>query len=508
MKNNEIADTYDFTLPHKQSYAAIVLIAYRMYKVLLRQLFPFLIVFLLGGSDSKKNFLLYAVIAIGFIGMIYSIMAFFRYFFFIKGDKLIVHKGVFKKSKLEIPFDRIQSINFEQNLLHRIFNVVKLNMDTAGSAGSELQLNALDRSLASALSGHILKHRGEEDSVKQGESGEQERSIEQDQKSIIFSLSISKLLKVGITANHLRSGGIIIFFFFWLWDNIREAGLDMEDQMKDFIPTADLFSASLILLTTLAVLFMVVAILISLIRTSLKYYDLKMFRKGQGFVIESGLLNRREMAAKDGKIQLMTFSQNLLQTWGNIFEMRLKQASSVAVNSSKSIQVAGLDHNDVELAGTYLFQEKWTRLKAEELIPVNSYFRYKKLFYRTLFFVPIIIGAYFLESYKIFSAAIILYVVFLIGAHLSYLKKKYGFSDSMLKLTGGTWGSSTTKLLLHKVQNISFSQTPFQKKRGLGSLVLYTASGSVSIPDIDDKQCLSIKNYLLYKIESSTESWM
>jgi len=474
MKNSELTSHFDFTIPRKQSYAAIVMIAYRMYKVLLRQLFPFLIVFFVTGGEGKKDYLLYVIIATGLLGMVYSIIAFFKYFFFIKDDKLIVHKGVFKKSKLEIPFDRIQSINFEQNVLHRIFNVVKLNMDTAGSAGSELQLNALDHGLATALSEHILRHRQENELITNAEDGEQIVVENRDKKSIIFSLSIAKLLKVGITANHLRSGGLIIFFFFWIWDNVREAGLDLEEKMKDMVPTEELLSASLILVVTLAVLFIVVAFLISLIRTVLRYYDLKMFRKGEGFVIESGLLNRREMAAKDEKIQLMTWSQNLLQTWGNIFEMNLKQASSVAVNSNKSISVVGLDENDVELAGTYLFNEDWEKLSAAKLYPVNSYYRYKKLFYRTLIFVPVITGAYLLESYNVFWIAVVLYVIYLVGAQLSYVKKKYGFSDSMLMLMGGTWGRSATKLLLHKIQNISLMQTPFQRRRGLGSLVLHT----------------------------------
>lgn len=507
MRSSDV-NSFDFTIPRKQSYAAIIMIAYKMYKVLLRQLFPFLLVFLLGGNDNKKDYLLYSVIAIGLLGTLYSIFAFFRYFFFIKDDKLIVHKGVFKKSKLEIPFDRIQSINFEQNLLHRLFNVVKLNMDTAGSAGSELQLNALDHGLATALSEHILKNR-EENEVAQLTDTESETSYRSDsQKSIIFNLTLGQLLKVGVTANHLRSGGIIIFFFFWIWDNIREAGLDLEDRMEDLMPTAEVLSASLILIGSLAVLFMMVAFIISLIRTVLKFYDLKMFRKGDGFVIESGLLNRREMAAKDIKIQLMNWSQNLLQTWANIYEMSLKQASSVAVSTDKSILVAGMDQQDIDKAGAYLFKDHWAELDAVHLLPVNSYYRYKKFFYRTLFFVPVIVGAYFWGRHNVMVAASILYVIFMIGAHLSFGKKKFGFSQAMLILTGGTWGRSATKMFLHKVQNITLSQTPFQKRRGLGSLVLYTASGSVHIPDIDHQLCLHIKNYLLYKVESSEENWM
>ena len=139
----------------------------------------------------KSPWFIYGIIAVALIAGLFSIIAFFKYFFYIKDNKLIVEKGVFKKSILEIPFDRIQSINTEQNLIHRVFKVVKLNMDTAGSAGNELQLFALDMDLAKQLNAKILKEKKEAQVVNKAEE-----EVESAERKIIFHLTIPQLLKV------------------------------------------------------------------------------------------------------------------------------------------------------------------------------------------------------------------------------------------------------------------------------------------------------------------------
>ena len=81
----------------------------------------------------------------------------FRYYFYIEEDKLIVEKGVFGRSKTIVPFERIQTINFEQNLAHQVFSVLRLKVDTAGSAQKEFEFDAIAIDQAQALRKIILE---------------------------------------------------------------------------------------------------------------------------------------------------------------------------------------------------------------------------------------------------------------------------------------------------------------------------------------------------------------
>ena len=43
--------------------------------------------------------------------------------------------------KRYIPFERIQSLNYNEGVFHRIFGLVKVQVETAGSKGENLRLS-------------------------------------------------------------------------------------------------------------------------------------------------------------------------------------------------------------------------------------------------------------------------------------------------------------------------------------------------------------------------------
>ncbi|MBT8231140.1 MAG: PH domain-containing protein [Saprospiraceae bacterium] len=495
------SEPYDFSKPTRQSYAAILIIMYRLYKVIIKQLIPVFVVLLFKGEAMKSPWFIYSIIIIAVIGAVYSIIAFFKYYFYINGNKLVVEQGVFKKSKLEIPFDRIQSVNTEQNLIHQLFKVVKLNMDTAGSAGNELQLNALDLTLASQLNEKILKHKSTSNKVSEVKATNEE-------KKIIFKLGIGQLLKVGITENHIRSGGVLIFFFFYVFDSLEDFGVEILEKSESYMPIAQELVQSLIVVLVVIILFAIVSFLISLTRTVLKFYNLHMYRKGEGFVIVSGLFNKKERAAKDEKIQSIRWSQNLLQKMSNIYEVLMKQAASQEVGEVKSFKVVGLTQNDVRLTQQYVFKEHYNELNLIPLNSINHYYFTRRLFIWSYIFLPIITMFYYFENFSGIGYTSFLYFLAIGSAYLSFKKKKFGLGNTLLRIDGGTFGRKSTAMPLFKIQNIKISETPFQRRRKLGSLTIYSASGSIKIPEIAIDMAKELKNYLLLKVEISKEKWM
>ena len=497
------SDTYNFSVPTRQSYVAILIITYRLYKVIIRQLIPVFIIVLLRGKLDKSQWFIYFIITIALIGGIYSTVAFFKYYFYIKDNKLIVEKGVFKKSFLEIPFDRIQSINTEQNVIHRLFNVVKLNMDTAGSANSELQLFALDLNIASQLNAHILKEKKSLSHID-----DIQESAAKDDKKIIFNLSVSQLLKVGVTENHIRSGGILLFFFFYIFDSLEDVGLDVLSETEAYVPAAQEMVQSLIVVLILIAIFAFVAFMISMVRTVLRFYDLKMYRKGGGFIIVSGLLNKKERAAKDDKIQLVKWSQNLLQRLGGIYEVLMKQASSQEVGEIKSFKVVGLSKSEVNAAQSYVFKNRYSELYSIPLNGIDIYYFVRRLLIWSYLFIPLFILLILKTKSIILIYAVFLYALVILGSYLSYKKKKYALGNEMLRIDGGVFGRQSTAMPLFKVQNVSLTETPFQRRRQLSSLIIYTASGQLKIPEIPKNRALEILNFLIHKVEIQKEKWM
>lgn len=327
---------YNFEQPTRQSWVAILMIVYKFYKGLVRQALPFLLIFLVGKKSSRTlPFITIGLSVIAVIGTLYGVLAYFRYYFYLEEDELVIRSGVFGKKLVNIPFERIQTIDFEQNIVHQVFSVVSLKIDTAGSAKSEFKFDALDRRMAEDLRTLILQKKKSLVSTKVSE----EEVFVEEQARTIFSLNPFDLLKIGLTENHFKSFWLIIAAFLYFMQSADDLGFNVWDYFDDF--DESVIFKSIALLIGAVLFFAVISFLYSLIRTILRYFNLRFQRTESGFKIISGLFNRREVAARDNKIQILNWSQNLLQKAIGLYEINLKQASSIQVKSKKSITVPG-----------------------------------------------------------------------------------------------------------------------------------------------------------------------
>ncbi|MCZ6826508.1 MAG: PH domain-containing protein, partial [Gammaproteobacteria bacterium] len=87
--------------------------------------------------------------------------------------------------------------------------------------------------------------------------------------------------------------------------------------------------------------------------------------------------------------------------------------------------------------------------------------------------------------------------------------RRYGVlaTPDGLALRRGFIGYQVTAFLHRKVQRISLTQTLPQRRKGLATLRFYLASGSVRVPYVDFKKASELRDYILYRIESSPLAW-
>ena len=500
MKKNN----FDFTIPQRQSYVAILMIVWKTYRILIRQVLPFLVIFFVGNSSKSSfgNYFLYFVSAVALIGMIYSILSFFRYYFHIEEDKLIVEKGIFGRSKTIIPFERIQTINFEQNLAHQVFSVLRLKVDTAGSSQKEFEFDAIAKDQAHALREIILEKKSKLKPIALvGESLEESLEEKKSYKSIL-KLSVLDLIKVGITENHFRSGGLILFALWWVWDNLREAGLDPEKYTEGIDPLA----GGVIILVSLAFMFILLAFLFSLIRTVLKYYGLEFWRSDNGFKISSGLFTKKDTSALDHKIQMVSWSDNLLRKIVGYYQLSLKQASSIQINNKSSINIPGCRQDQIDTVTRALYGSK--AFDGIEMESVDKRFMHRRMFFLSLIGIPPIVIGYVVSKLFFIILGVLLITYFIITSYFRYKKCKFGYNEKMIMIRGGLFGDKAETLPIIKLQNVEISQSPYQRRKHLANVKIYTAAGSVTIPYVDHDRAVQLADYVLYKTESSNKRWM
>lgn len=487
-------ETFDFSHPQRQSTIAILLVVFKTLKVLIRQIaLPFFVFFFMGKKNNDfGTYLIVFISAISLISMVYSIINHYKSYYYVVNGELVVISGIVGKKKLSIPLERIQTINFEQNLIHRLFNVKRLKIDTAGSGEKELELAAIDNYKAESLRQLLLSNPCVTGSLVP----------ESENTSLILRLSFPDLLRAGLVENHLKSGGLIFVFLWWIYANLQEVGINAEDYIEEVNKPS--FSIELFLFGVSV--FLAIALAISLIKTVFKYFNLTFKRSGSGFSINMGLLNTQTISALDHKIQTVSWSDNLLKKLLGIYDLKFKQASSKTVESKESILLPACSKEQIKEVCGYVFPGWSEELFTFERADIS--YLYRSLAISVL--TGVIAGlAVILFSGYISLIGVLALIIFLLAmSFLTYKKLAWAISPEWLFLKGGAFGDKNVISALYKTQSIKISQNPFQRRKSLVNLTIYNASGSETFPFINKEKALKTANYILFKVESDKRHWM
>ena len=155
----------DFLVPRRQHPLGVLILAAQFLWRFGQQAWPLLIGVSLG-DNALRNLLLGGA---GFLVLTgaYALVYYLRFQYSVEGEVLVVQKGVIQRERLQVPFDRIQTIQLFQGPIQQVFGLTGLRVDTAGSSGSELQLVAIRKEAAEALQS-ILRRQSKEPVPEQG----------------------------------------------------------------------------------------------------------------------------------------------------------------------------------------------------------------------------------------------------------------------------------------------------------------------------------------------------
>ncbi|MDX6747793.1 PH domain-containing protein [Polaribacter sp. PL03] len=501
-----MGNTENFSQFRRQSKKGILVIYLNILYKVLKAFWVLLFLFIQKFSKISDEVLLYIYLGVGGLLLFFLVRAFliFKNFKFkIENQHFILKKGIIKKTNTSIPFDRIQNINFKQNIIQQIINVHEVNLETAGSSKAEISIKALSFKEASALKQAIT--------IFNNNVTESEIDTKVVEKPLL-KVDFLALMKVSITENHLQSLLLLFAILVGFYQQIDELvkGLGKREQLKDFISNnTSALETSVILIIGLLISLTVVAVLSSVVRVVLRHFNLTVFVKNSALEIYQGLTTKKSVILKKDKVQHITISHNPIKKWLGISFITFKQAISgkVKKKQDKIIKIVGCNKEQVTAIKTLLFP-------GEILEGINknyshSYFKYRMYVRSVFFFVALNIGLYFVvENNYVFLVNIILVLLFIFIIELKFRKRYYLFNEELLLVGQGIVETHKTFLPFFKVQNIELKQTIFQVRKNVADLVFQTASGKIKLPCIPLEKAQKIYNYTLFKVETSKKSWM
>ena len=432
-----------------------------------------------------------------------------RYWFFrykISDDSILIREGVIKKTQLDIKFDRIQAINTRQNVIFRAFDLVTVHFDTAGSAKQEGHLPAIKTALADSLKDRIQRE-------SRGKGAPVEFNAEEDaaaSATTLLRLNARDMVRIGLSSNRAL---VFLVFLGPIIDALtQEVDENIEESAVAAVEAGQVSLANGISFGLLMVLGVLVFLMIaSIIGAFLRYHNFVLESDNDVFRSTGGLLTRHEHSVNFAKIQALFATQNpMLRLFGRL-RLRAKQASSGKPGRGKHFIIPLCEPEQLPTIAGEVFGDEF---QSVDLDPgTGDYQKISPRYIRSRVILTGILPAVAFTGLMMvptgLSALVFLGWIPINALVVWTIYRKFGYhiaTDGML-IRRGFLGFRVVAFVHRKVQRISVTQTMPQKRKGLATLRIYLASGTIKLPYVDFEMAKQLRDYVLYKVESSKLAW-
>jgi len=493
----------EFSTPQRQSKTGLLVLFANTVFEFLKAMWILLVVFFLRGKTMDVFWGIGGILLVLLGFGVYSYLKYRTFTFYIdeEQNEFIVQHGILNKTKTVIQLHKIQQVNLKQNIIHRIVNVYQVNIDSAGSEEKEAVINAVSKEVAMALKAKLLDNERVE---VVDNSVEVEKEIED---KPFLKIDLISLLKVGITSNYAKSIGLLLTFFFTIYENLNHAGADEfidGSKVEDFIQSnTEVYS---ILLAT-ALLFTIIFI-INIVRTLAKYYGFKIAKHKGSLIMSYGLIATQSTILKPEKVQIVKITRNFFQKKLKILEIKIKQTINDDSKQDKStIEIPGCNEIERDEILQLIFNE--IPEKGEKLKP-----NIRKLLFSIFILIVLpltaylLIGNWFVNSIFEYKSIAIVYTVFvLIGLLFGFKNNSLFINNRHIIMQSGAWDVDNEIIKIEKIQAITTSQLFWHKSLNIGSLTIHTAGGNISFQLGKFDKINQYINLWLYQIEKNESNW-
>ncbi|WP_186578407.1 PH domain-containing protein [Aquibacillus kalidii] len=270
-------------------------------KTLRQSLVGLLPVIILALNDG---FVLYTILGILFILIVVvgqSFLSWYRFTYTLEEDQLLMEQGVLIRKKRTISKHRIQSIDLTQTVVHRIFGLTKVQIETAGSdSKTDAALSSLTLEDGKWLHDQLkIKQESETSAITSLENSEQDSYP----KRVI---SLKSLIIAGSTSG---SFGVLISL-------VALLTFDLDS----FVPesfynkaTTWFIGLAMEMMVLLSLLSILSVWILGIFSTVIKYGNFSITRYDRELFITRGLLEKKQTTIPLNRIQAVGIKESLIR---------------------------------------------------------------------------------------------------------------------------------------------------------------------------------------------------
>ena len=439
-------------------------------------LVPIIIVLILGGGGNSRllepSTLLVLLSVLGISG----VLGWMRFHFWIEEDELRITHGIFVKKKLFIPKERIQVIDISSGLIQRMFGLVQVQVQTAGSSSSQARLSAVTLQEAKELKKLLLEDQ---------ELAEVEETASPEK---IYALSTRRLLIAATTASSFGVAFSIVGYVLSQLDQFVD-----DEMVAQYLEgaVAQTTAGTWIIILVAAFLF---AWVLSLLGTLLRYSKFSVRKRKDDLVITRGLIERKNITVPFDRIQAVRSVEGIFRQPFGYAALYVESAGYGDEGGESTVLMPLIKKSEIPDFLEDLLPEFSEPEGEVAKAPVRSIPRFV-----LRLFIPltIVFGLVYLAFWDNLTAIALFYVPALLLALLRYKDTEAKTVGDHLVLQFRNLARTRAITRKHRVQAASVSANWFQRRRKLGSFRATVASGKGGRTLPVDNLEISDSNYLL-----------
>ncbi|MGH8025596.1 MAG: PH domain-containing protein [Pseudoxanthomonas sp.] len=466
--------------------------------VLVQQLKQFIVplvaLLVFGGGGSRGGFWagIGPLIAVGVLVVI-SVLQYFTYRYRIGRDGLSIRAGWLHRSLREIPYSRIHNVVLHQTVLHRLFGVAEVRLESAGGQKPEAQMRVLRLDQALALE-NLIKHRGQAPDADAPTA----------QADSLLSLPTAEVIRLGLVSNRGMIVMAAAFGAAWQVFPDRMAADYFERFARQLFGYAShLHYGWITTAAAVAALLLLAALLLRLLSVLLalvQYHGFRLSEEQRRLTVERGLLSKLRTSVARRRIQAWTLHEGFLHRLLKRRNLRIDTAVAEQQNNDqralKELAPIATPEACDALVQHLLPQAHWP-LSEWTALPAGTWWR---LFLPTLVFICLLVLALVSYLQTVWGLLPLLWLPWSFYAAIQQARRAgYAMDERLVAIRGGWWSRYWRFAEIDKLQALRLTRSPMDRRMGTASLWLDTAGAGGFAPPLHIRYLPETEARLLYQ---------
>lgn len=449
------------------------------------------------GDDWQRWMLLPFVFLLGT-----ELVRYFTLTYRVTSDgELVIRSGLFSRTERHIPFERVQNIELVESAVHRLLGVAEVRLQTGSGAEVEAHLRVISRDAVDELRRAMVSTRRVADAAAPA-------------PTVILRLPLSEVALHGlITGRGLVLLAAIVGILF-------EYNVDWESFAERFIPAgpeqwqvlwddaAERWTRTLFLWTLIFVPAAAALRLLSAAWAVVRLYDFTLARTGEGLQSQYGLLTRVSATIPRARVQVLSVHESVWHRWARRAAVRVDTAGQFKQESGRIgsqwiapiVRVGGLLPLVREvLPDAEIDPPEWTPTHR------RAFARVVRLQLLWTSFVTLVLGLNI-------GPLVLLPAVVVAGFAVWHARRLTGrlaiaLTPSSVVLRSGAFSHRRSITRFSRIQSVSCTRSPFDRRWGMARISVDTAGGSplhrVEMPYLDEAEARGIYRRLRAEVASA-----